>query len=101
MLGKSRAQFFIVSVLWLSLQSSCGDATAVSNPQAVGENHCTEKAPLDDAPVTYCKTLEDGSVHSVQLKGSTYVQDFETCVITVVDDGVKSSILEMGFAPCE
>lgn len=118
MLPRLKPATFLSIALSLLLQSSCGDgssepaevslaeasameSTASYKPQPVGGNHCTEKAPLDDEPVTYCKTLEDGSIPSVTLKPSTYVQDPETCVITVVDDGIKTTILEMGFEACD
>ena len=65
------------------------------------ENSCLEKAPLDETPITYCKALSDGSTHTVTLKPSVYVQNFETCVITVVEDGMKLTVLEMGFEPCD
>ncbi|MES2745854.1 MAG: hypothetical protein EOP04_30545 [Proteobacteria bacterium] len=76
-------------------QNQSASATPVS------PKHCTDAVPLDDKPVVYCKNLDNGQSHRVTLKGSTYVQDFETCVVTVVDDGLKTSILEMGFEPCE
>lgn len=79
-----------------------GDEAALEVSAApVTENNCMEKAPLDETPMTYCKALSDGSTQAVTLKPSLYVQDAETCVITVVDDGMKLTILEMGFEPCE
>ncbi len=82
-------------------QSAVNSQNQSANATPVSPNHCTDVVPLDDKPVVYCKDLGDGKSHRVQLKGSTYVQDFETCVVTVVDDGLKTSILEMGFVPCE
>lgn len=87
---------------------SDGSSIATGNEAAeqgfaapVPENDCMEKAPLDETPMTYCKALSDGSTQAVTLKPSIYVQDSETCVITVVDDGMKLTVLEMGFEPCE
>ncbi len=62
---------------------------------------CRENVPAPEAPQTYCKTIASGETVSVQLKPSHFVQDPETCVITVIDDGIKETILEMGFALCE
>lgn len=118
MLTRARTFLLLSALTTLALQSSCGDSsfeegkvslseetpsaetTASFNTQSVSAMHCTDKVPQDDSPQTYCKTLADGSVHSVTLKPSTYVQDPETCVITVVDDGVKITLLEMDFELC-
>jgi hypothetical protein len=65
------------------------------------KSSCTETLPPDDLPQAYCKTLNEGQIYSVTLKGSRYEQNPETCVVTVVDDELKTSLLEMGFEPCD
>ncbi len=83
---------------------ACGDEVSEDSfllDFASANSHCSEKVPGPDLPQTYCKTLSDGEVFSITLKASTYNQDLETCVVTLVDDGIKGSILEMGFEVCE
>ncbi len=100
---------YLMIALGLALVS-CSDGSFMKDSEItkmtsenfhVLENHCTEKAPVDDAVVDFCKTLKDDTVHRVSLLPSTYVQDPETCVITVVEDGMKMALLEMEFLPCD
>lgn len=107
--SKAKYSFFLSISLGLAVLA-CGDGGFKKDPPVanvtsatfpVVENHCTEKAPVDDAPIDFCKTLKDDSIHRVTLLPSTYVQDPETCVITVVEDGMKATLLEMEFLPCD
>jgi len=63
-------------------------------------SHCADVPVPKIGSLTYCKTMSSGNVTKIDLRPATYVQNPETCEITSPDDGMLTTIIEMGFEPC-
>ncbi|MBC7659126.1 MAG: hypothetical protein H7249_05395 [Chitinophagaceae bacterium] len=94
----------------LSSLTACGNDEGLAGPQektavealptSTLSSSCSEK-PLPESKATaYCRTLANGKVYSITLKPSTYIQDPVTCELSSPDDGMRSSLIEMGFTDC-
>jgi hypothetical protein len=103
---------FLFNFVFLAvITSACGqDDSTVQEESGTLVSHetsstlsetCAPITPIAAETISYCKTLPSGDVSMVELKTSTFVQDPLTCEVSSADDGIRSSMVEMGYEPCE
>lgn len=84
----------------VTVQNESG-TVALSEASSTLTKGCDPIDAIDLPSISYCKTLSNGNVSKVDLKPSTFVQDPVSCELSSPDDGMRASMIEMGYAPCE
>ncbi len=101
----------LCSCLFLSLLAqACGrdddsreaqpETLVAADPSSTLSTQCIKPVMAKLGRVSYCKLKPDGQLIRVEVKASDYVQDPSTCEVTAPHDGMRATMVEMGFSPC-
>ena len=83
-----------------NIQNESGTVVA-SDTSSTLTTTCPPLPEIDLESISYCKTLGNGNISKVDLKPSSFVQDPITCEPSSADDGMRATMVEMGYEPCE